>query len=96
MAGLGEDGMFLDIVQGTPTHCTYDADPDVAGKAYYQRGGFFLTPSTDDFDTSFSGIPSREARAMDPAQRVMLETCWEGFERGRYTGEQLRGSQTGI
>lgn len=33
---------------------------------------------------------------MDPAQRAMLETCWEGFEWAGYTTEQLCGSQTGV
>ncbi|KAF2469221.1 nonribosomal peptide synthetase 7 [Lindgomyces ingoldianus] len=71
----------------------YDANPEAGGKSYCRRGGFLT--SVDDFDASFFGISPREARAMDPAQRVMLETCWEGFERAGYTVEQLRGSQTG-
>jgi amino acid adenylation domain-containing protein len=72
----------------------YDADPDACGKSYCQRGGFLT--SIDDFDASFFAISPREARAMDPAQRVMLETCWEAFERAGYTMHQLRGSQTGV
>jgi len=72
----------------------YDNDPDAKGKSYCRRGGFLS--SVDDFDASFFGISPKEARAMDPAQRVLLETCWEGFERAGYTGEQLRGSQTGV
>nr|AQV04237.1 SwnK-like protein 1 [Slafractonia leguminicola] len=72
----------------------YDADPDASGKSYCRRGGFIS--SIDDFDASFFGISPREARALDPAQRIMLETCWEGLERAGYTAEQLRGSQTGV
>ncbi|RYP50631.1 hypothetical protein DL768_003913 [Monosporascus sp. mg162] len=72
----------------------YDVNPDACGKSYCRRGGFLT--SIDDFDASFFGISPREARAMDPAQRVMLETCWEGLERAGYTVEQLRGSQTGV
>ncbi|KAK4172239.1 hypothetical protein QBC36DRAFT_363297 [Triangularia setosa] len=74
----------------------YDADPNVPGKSYCRRGGFLPTSSIDDFDASFFGIPPREARAMEPAQRIMLEACWEGFERAGYTLEQLRGSQAGV
>ncbi|KAK3300634.1 polyketide synthase [Chaetomium fimeti] len=61
------------------------------------RGGF-LQPSSliNSFDISFFGISPREARRLDPAQYLMLETCWEGFERAGYTMEQLRGSQTGV
>lgn len=72
----------------------YNADPDASGKSYCRRGGFLN--SIDDFDASFFGISPREARAMDPAQRLILEICWEGFERAGYTTKQLRGSQTGV
>lgn len=72
----------------------YHTDPDASGKSYCRRGGFLT--SIDDFDASFFGISPREARAMDPAQRLILEICWEGFERAGYTTKQLRGSQTGV
>lgn len=74
----------------------YAADPGAAGKSYCRRGGFLGAGSIDDFDAAFFGIPPREARAMDPAQRIMLETCWEGLERAGYTAGQLRGSRTGV
>ncbi|KAI1127489.1 hypothetical protein F5Y10DRAFT_292768 [Nemania abortiva] len=61
---------------------------------YCRRGGFI--GSINAFDTAFFGISPREARALDPSQYMMLETCWEGFERAGYTLEQLRGSQTGV
>ncbi|KAK4035095.1 hypothetical protein C8A01DRAFT_48655 [Parachaetomium inaequale] len=60
------------------------------------RGGFLQPSSINSFDISFFGISPREARRLDPAQYLMLETCWEGFERAGYTMEQLRGSQTGV
>ncbi|KAH6631353.1 hypothetical protein F5144DRAFT_647905 [Chaetomium tenue] len=60
------------------------------------RGGFLQTPFINSFDISFFGISPREARRLDPAQYLMLETCWEAFERAGYTMEQLRGSQTGV
>ncbi|KAH6643321.1 polyketide synthase [Truncatella angustata] len=58
------------------------------------RGGFI--PSVNSFDISFFGISPKEARRLDPSQYMMLETCWEGFERAGYTMEKLRGSQTGV
>ncbi|KAF2656381.1 ketoacyl-synt-domain-containing protein [Lophiostoma macrostomum CBS 122681] len=72
----------------------YDANPEIQGKSYCQRGGFL--DSVDEFDAKFFGISPKEARAMDPAHRVMLETSWEGCEHAGYTLEQLRGSQTGV
>jgi reducing polyketide synthase SwnK len=72
----------------------YDVSSDAQGKSYCRRGGFI--PSINSFDTSFFGISPREARTLDPSHYMMLETCWEGFERVGYTIEQLRGSQTGV
>ncbi|KAL7940419.1 polyketide synthase [Trichoderma barbatum] len=72
----------------------YDDNPDTPGTSYCRRGGF--VGPVDSFDSTLFGISPREARAMDPTHLLMLETCWEGFERAGHTIEQLRGSQTGV
>ena len=72
----------------------YNADPDADGTSYCCRGGFL--DSIYSYDASFFGISPREAQAMDPTQHLMLELCWEGFERAGYTKGQLSGSTTGI
>ncbi|KAM3509785.1 hypothetical protein MY11210_006188 [Beauveria gryllotalpidicola] len=72
----------------------YNADPDVDGTSYCRRGGFL--DSIYSHDASFFGISPREAQAMDPTQHLMLELCWEGFERAGYARDQLSGSTTGI
>ena len=72
----------------------YNADPDVDGTSYCCRGGFL--DSINSYDASFFGISPREAQAMDPTQHLMLELCWEGFERAGYTRGQLSGSTTGV
>lgn len=72
----------------------YNADPGVEGTSYCRRGGFL--DSIDSHDASFFGISPREARAMDPEQHLMLELCWECFERAGYARDQLNGSATGV
>ena len=59
------------------------------------RRGAFLDDITG-FDAGFFGIFPREAAAMDPHQRLMLELGWEALEHGRLTADRLAGTQTGV
>lgn len=72
----------------------FSRDAERAGTSCSREGGF-ISP-VFAYDTAFLGMSPREARALDPAQYVALETCWEAFERAGWTARRLRGSATGV
>ncbi|GAB2883510.1 type I polyketide synthase [Streptomyces mayteni] len=59
------------------------------------RGGFLDVP-VDAFDAEAFGITPREARGMDPQQRLMLEVAWEALEDAGYRATDLEGSTASV
>ncbi len=49
-----------------------------------------------DFDAGFFNLSPREARAMDPRQRLALELAWEMFEDAFVLPATLRGEHVSV
>ncbi|MEV5839473.1 type I polyketide synthase [Nocardia sp. NPDC052112] len=64
------------------------------GRSSTRSGGFLY--DAGDFDAGFFGIGPREAEAMDPQQRVVLEVAWAALEDAGIDPVSLRGSDTGV
>ena len=73
----------------------YHPKPDAAGTNNH-RGGHFLRENVAAFDANFFGISSAEAEAMDPQQRILLETTYEAFENSGLPIDRVHGSATGV
>ncbi|QCX82582.1 Phenolphthiocerol synthesis polyketide synthase type I Pks15/1 (plasmid) [Streptomyces sp. YIM 121038] len=72
----------------------YDPDPDRAGTCYAREGGFLYDAA--GFDADFFHISPREALAMDPQQRHLLEVAWEALEHAGINPHTLRGTPTAV
>ena len=72
----------------------YDPDRDAPGKTAIRHGGFLN--QIDGFDPLFFDISPREAVAVDPQHRLLLEVSWEAFENAAIPPSKLFGSSTGV
>lgn len=60
----------------------------------YAHGGFL--DAVDGFDWRAFRTSPREARFMDPQQRLVLEVAWEAFEHAGMTFESLAGARATV
>jgi myxalamid-type polyketide synthase MxaE and MxaD len=72
----------------------YDRDRDAPGKSVSRWGAFLEDVAS--FDWRAFAISPREARQMDPQQRLMLEVAWEALEDAGLPLERVQGTRTGV
>ncbi len=72
----------------------YDPEPGVPGRSVTKWGSFL--DDVAGFDADFFGINEREAEAIDPQHRLLLETAWEAVEHAGLDPKGIAGSLTGV
>ncbi|KAJ5919847.1 hybrid NRPS/PKS enzyme [Penicillium verhagenii] len=60
------------------------------------KHAYLLDEDPRAFDRDFFSINPKEAEVMDPQQRMLLETVYEGVESTGYSMQQLRGSSIAV
>ncbi|KAI0973103.1 hypothetical protein F4678DRAFT_478311 [Xylaria arbuscula] len=73
----------------------YHADAEHHGTTNV-RGSYFLEDDIRSFDASFFNITPKEAEAIDPQHRILLETIYEALESAGLTIQELQGSSTSV
>src|ERR1700730_10134130 len=71
----------------------YDPEPGVPGRSVCKWGAFL--DNVGDFDPEFFGITEKEATAMDPQHRLLMETAWEAMEHAGLTKDTM-AEETGV
>ncbi|MCY9109397.1 SDR family NAD(P)-dependent oxidoreductase [Bacillus atrophaeus] len=72
----------------------FDSDKQKKGKTYSKWGGFM--DDVDKFDPLVFNISPREAKQMDPQERLFLQTVWHTMEDAGYTKKQLNKYRVGV
>ncbi|WP_143675943.1 type I polyketide synthase, partial [Streptomyces milbemycinicus] len=71
----------------------FDADPAAPGRSYGRWGGFLS--DVDSFDSLFFQIPPKQARTMDPQERLFLQTAWSALENAGYPPSRIPAPRHG-
>ncbi|KAI0202910.1 hypothetical protein F4808DRAFT_468089 [Astrocystis sublimbata] len=74
--------------------CNWKTEP-IAIRSNVEKA-YLLEEDYRAFDQDFFGIHAREAEAMDPQQKLLLEVVYESIEASGLSMLDLRGSRTGV
>ncbi|TPX18368.1 uncharacterized protein E0L32_011743 [Thyridium curvatum] len=106
--GASTPAAFWDLLQHPPDNLSRPPPPERLNlsKFYHpnddQHGStpvsksYFLNEDVTVFDAPFFAISPLEAEAMDPQQRILLETVYEASESAGIPLQRLRGSQCSV
>ena len=72
----------------------YDPEQGTPGRSVSKWGAF--VDDVTGFDPEFFGINEREAAAMDPQHRMLMETSWEAVEHAGIVPSAMAGTSTGV
>jgi acyl transferase domain-containing protein/aryl carrier-like protein len=88
----GRNGISEGPAERWDLSCLGDLDP--AEAAAIRMGGFL--DDVAGFDADFFGLSPREARRMDPQQRILLETAWHALESAAIDPRSLAAAPVGV
>jgi acyl transferase domain-containing protein len=94
------DMFWKHLIQGTscirelPERRRQMAERLLGKGEHFEKAGYLS--EIDGFDYPFFRMSLGEARLLDPAQRIFLQTAWSALEDAGYGGKKLSGSRTGV
>lgn len=95
---IGRERTLLNEPYRNPHYAEFVEMPPVQDKLddiLEQTMGAFIT-DIDKFDPAFFGIPPKEAKYIDPTQRIFMEVAWEAIEDAGYGANRIQDTNTGI
>ena len=72
----------------------YSEDREEPGKMYTSKAGFMS--NIDLFDAKMFNLSPKEAKLLDPQQRILLEVTHNIFTKSSFSKQKLKGSRTGV
>nr|WP_298163868.1 type I polyketide synthase [uncultured Pseudomonas sp.] len=91
---LGKENAIQEIPAARWDWRAVQGENGEAGTSRSAYGGFI--EDVEGFDAAFFGITPKEARLMDPQQRILLQTVWHALEDAGLSVDTLRGRPVGV